>query len=162
MNNKVLIAFATKCGATEDTAQQIANTLRNKYALEVDTVNLHKEARPNFAQYGTLIVGSGIRMKKWYKEALKFLENDFKGKNVALFACSMYEGGKPETYPAALERLAKVTKEHLNVEPFAMEVFGGRMRFAGRVTADNIDTNKINTWAESLGEKISSQQLKCA
>lgn len=162
MNNKVLIAFATKCGATEDTAQQIANTLRSKYGLEVDTVNLHQEARPNFTQYGTVIVGSGIRMGKWYKEALKFLENDFQSRNVALFVCSMYEGGKPETYPTAVKRLEKVSEEHLRTKPFAIEAFGGRMRFAGRVTADNMDMNKINTWAESLGEKISNQQLKYA
>ena len=39
MNNKVLIAFATKCGATEDTAKQIADTLRSKFGFEVDLVD---------------------------------------------------------------------------------------------------------------------------
>ncbi len=39
MNNKVLIAFATKCGATEDTAQQIAETLPTFF------VELYKELK---------------------------------------------------------------------------------------------------------------------
>jgi menaquinone-dependent protoporphyrinogen IX oxidase len=162
MNNKVLIAFATKCGATEDTAHQIADTLRSKYGLEVDLINLSQEAHPPFFQYGSIVIASGIRMGKWYKEASKFLENDFHNKNLALFVSSIYEGGKTETYPAAVERLEKFSKEHLSVKPFAMVVFGGRMKFAGRVTADNRDANRINAWSESLGEKITKQQLQNA
>ena len=45
MTGKVLIAFATKSGATQDTAQQIAQTLRNQYALTVDLVDLHQHPR---------------------------------------------------------------------------------------------------------------------
>lgn len=162
MNNKVLIAFATKCGATEDAAKQIATTLRSKYELEVDLVDLRREAHPDFFEYSSIVVASGIRMKKWYKEALQFLESDFQGKNIALFVCSMYEGGNQRTYPTAMERLEKVSKEHVSVKPFAMEVFGGRMRFAGKVTNDNRDMNKITAWSQSLGEKINSQQLQNA
>jgi menaquinone-dependent protoporphyrinogen oxidase len=157
--NKVLIAYASKCGATEDTVQQIASTLRNKYGLEVDTVNLRHGAHPDFSEYSHVVVGSGIRMKKWYKEAQNFLKNDFQGKNVALFVCSMYEGGNPQTYQTAMERLEKVSAEYLRSKPFAVEVFGGRMRFAGRLTSDNLDTNQICAWTQVLGEKIASSQL---
>ncbi len=161
MNNKVLIAFATKCGATEDTAHQIAKTLTAKYTLEVDLVNLSQKPSPNISQYGSIIIASGIRMKKWYKEAEKFLENDFQGKNIALFVSSMYEGKKPETYPMAVERyLEKASKKHLNVKPFAMEAFGGRMKFLGRVTQENRNLNKISAWSESIGKKICTQQLQ--
>lgn len=156
MSNKVLIGFATKSGATEDTAQQIADTLRNKYGLKVDLIDLHKEAHPDFSLYENIVVASGIRMGKWYKEALKFLESDFQGKKVALFVSAMYQGENPETYPIAKERyLELVAKEHLNVKPIAMEVFGGRMKFMGKVTSDNRDRNRINSWTQSLVEKLS-------
>ena len=137
-----------------------SQTLRRKYELEVDIANLSQEAHPPFFQYRSIVVASGIRLGKWYKEASKFLENDFHNKNLALFVSYMYEGGKPETYPAVVERLEKFSKEHLSVKPFAMAVFGGRMKFAGRVTADNRDANRINAWSESLGEKIHSQKFK--
>jgi len=44
---KTLIAHATKGGVTEEAASLIAEILRNKYNLEVDTVNLGKTARPD-------------------------------------------------------------------------------------------------------------------
>ncbi len=158
MNNKVLIAFATKSGATEDTAQKIADVLQTKYGFKVDLVDLRREAHPNFSQYGTIVVASGIRMGKWYKEALQFLENDFQGKNIALFVSAMYQGENQKTYPTAVERfLEKVSKVYLRVTPIAMEVFGGRLKLAGRVTQDNRDMNRISAWSQSLGEKISGQ-----
>ena len=159
MNNNVLIAYATKSGATEDTAQQIADTLRSNYGLQVDLVDLRRNKRPDFSRYGSIVVASGIRMGKWYKEALQFLESDFKGKNVALFVSSMYQGGDPETYPTAVERyLEKVSQEHLKTKPFAMEAFGGRMKVLGRVTKENRDINKINAWSQNLGEEIVRQK----
>jgi menaquinone-dependent protoporphyrinogen IX oxidase len=155
MTNKVLIAFATKNGATKDTAEQIAQVLRSKYSMEVDLVDLQRDSHPALLQYNIVLVASGIRMGKWYNEALQFLKSNFQGKTVALFVSAMYQGGNPETYPIAVERyLESVAKEFLNVKPIAMEVFGGRMKFLGRVTADNRDQNKINEWAQNLGEKL--------
>ncbi len=159
MNNKVLIAFASKFGATQETAQQIAQTLRSKYTLEVDLADLQQNSHPNLSEYNSIVVASGIRMGKWYKEALQFLKSNFEGKKVALFVSAMYQGGNPKTYPTAVERyLEAVAEEHLNVEPITMEVFGGRMKFAGRVTADNRDQKRIDAWAQILGEKLSNQK----
>ncbi len=159
MANKLLIAFETKNGATKDTAQQIAQTLQTKYALQVDLVNLQQDSHPNLSEYNSIIVASGIRMGKWYKEALQFLKSNFQGKSVALFVSAMYQGGNPKTYPNAVQRyLEDVAKENLVIKPIAMEVFGGRMKFAGRVTADNRDQNKIDAWAQSLGEKLCKQK----
>lgn len=158
MPEKVLIAFATKFGATQDTAQQIAEILRSKYALEVDIVDLRQIANPDFSHYGSIIVASGIRMGKWYKEALQFLDSDFEGKKVAIFVSAMYNGENTKTYQLAIEGYLKdVSNKHLNVTPVTMEVFGGRMKFAGRITADNRDKNRINAWAQSLVDKIGRQ-----
>ncbi len=159
MSNKVLIAFATKSGATEDTAQLIADTLRSQYALDVDMVDLRRNGHPDFSPYDSIVVASGIRMSKWYKEALQFLKSNFEGKNVALFVSAMYHGEDPKTYPAAVERyLEMVVKECLTVKPVAMEVFGGRMKFAGRVTTDNRDKSRISAWAQKLGETITGKK----
>jgi menaquinone-dependent protoporphyrinogen IX oxidase len=161
MNTKILIAFATKSGATEDTARKIADTLTGNYGLEVNLINLSHQPSPDFSQYGSIVIGSGIRMKKWYKEAAKFLENDFRGKNVALFVSSMYDGGNPETYPVAVARyLEKISSEQLNVKPLTMEAFGGRMKFLGRVTQDNRNLETIKKWSENLGKNICTPQFQ--
>jgi len=158
MNYKVLIAYATKCGATQDTSNQIAQTLQTNFGLEVNLVDLQKNRHPDISHYETIVVASGIRMGKWYKEPLQFLKTNFEGKKVAVFVSAMYQGENPKTYPTAVERYLKaVVHEHLNVEPIAMEVFGGRMKFAGRVTAENRDINRINSWAQILGEKITNK-----
>ena len=128
--------------------------------MEVDLVDLQRDSHPDLSIYNNIVIASGIRMGKWYKEPFQFLKNDFENKKVAIFVSAMYHGGNPKTYPTAVERyLEAVVEEHLDVKPVAMEVFGGRMKFAGRVTADNRDNNKIDTWATSLGGKLCTPKL---
>ena len=38
--NKTLVAYESKSGATEESARKIADVLRSKYQLEVDLVDL--------------------------------------------------------------------------------------------------------------------------
>ena len=66
--NKTLIAYTTKGGATEKTAQKIAEVLRAKYGLEVDLVNLRKQSAPSLEPYKNVIVASGVRSSKIYDE----------------------------------------------------------------------------------------------
>jgi len=42
-----------------------------------------------------VIIGSGVGMQKVYKQALRFLENNFEGKKVAMFL-SLNEAGEAE------------------------------------------------------------------
>lgn len=41
--NKTLIAFETKGGDTEDSTRKIADSLRSKHRLKVDSVDLKKQ-----------------------------------------------------------------------------------------------------------------------
>lgn len=88
--NKTLVTYATKGGITKEAASEIVTVLREKHKLKTDLVDLRKNPSPDIAQYGNIIVGSGVRMQRVYKEALKFLkENNFEGKKVALFLSSI-------------------------------------------------------------------------
>ena len=88
MNGKTLIAYVTKGGVTEEAAHAITEVLRDQYGLEVDLVNLKKDSSPNLAQYKNIIVGSGVRGGKVYKEALEFLKKDFGDNRIAFFVSS--------------------------------------------------------------------------
>src|SRR5512137_255724 len=102
--NKTLIAYETKQGASEETARKIAEVLRTKFQLEVDLVDLNEQKALDLAQYRNVIVGGGVRMGKVYSKATKFLENDFSGKRVAFFASSAWGGTPGEYYDTAKKR----------------------------------------------------------
>jgi menaquinone-dependent protoporphyrinogen IX oxidase len=154
--NKTLIAYETKGGITEESAQKIAEILRRKYQLEVDLVNLRKQKVPNLDSYRNIIVGSGVRVGKAYDKALKFLENHFGDKRVAFYVCSG-DAGIPESYEKAkVKYIENVLVKYPEVKPIATEAFGGRAKILGKTIYDNIDFAKVEAWAEGLGKKFTT------
>ena len=159
-DNRTLIAYVTKGGATEEYAFEIASVLRDKYGLDLDVIDLRKDKSPDVSKYRNIIVGSGVRMFKVYKEAVKFIEkNSFDGKRVALFLSSG-KAGNPKTYGEAIEDY--INKQILNknprLKPIAAEAFGGRTRILGREMdppgyTDQVKI-KVRAWAEQLGKQL--------
>lgn len=152
--NKTLIAYETKDGATEESARKIADTLRSKYQLEVDLVDLKKQKVPDLAQYHNVVIGGGVRSGKVYDRTLKFLENDLSGKRVAFFVSSG-EAGEAATYESAKVKFVENTLAmYPNIQPVSTEAFGGRMRMLGKTVWDTVDMAKVEAWAETLGKKF--------
>ena len=151
---KTLVAYETKSGATEESAKKKADTLRSKYQLDVDLVDLNQQKVTDLAQYKNAVVGAGVRAGKVYGKALKFLESDFTGKKVAFFV-SCGQGGDPEKCNAAKVKFAENTLAHYpNLNVLAWEAFGGRMSILGKKILDNLDLKKVKAWAEELGKKF--------
>jgi menaquinone-dependent protoporphyrinogen IX oxidase len=153
--NKTLIAYETKGGATEESARKIADVLRSKFQLEVDLVDLKKQDVKDCTKYSNIVIGGGVRAGKVYSKALKCLENDYGNKKVAFFTSSG-EGGDPEKYQQAKVRFVEnVLVNYPKVQPVAAEAFGGRMKILGKMVMDNLDLAKVEAWAEELGKKFS-------
>ena len=158
--NKTLIAYVTKGGAARQYALEIANVLRDKYGIDSDTIDLRKDKSPDLSKYRNIIVGSGVRMFRVYKEAVKFIEkNNFEGKRVALFLSSG-KAGDPKTYNEAIEDYInkQILKKNPQLKPVASEAFGGRMKILGKDLAppgyaDQVIA-KVRTWAEELGKQL--------
>jgi menaquinone-dependent protoporphyrinogen IX oxidase len=153
-SGKTLIAYVTKRGATEEAARKIADVLRSRYQLEVDLVDLKEQKVLDLKQYQNIVVGGGVRGGRVYRKALKFLENDLTGKNVAFFVSSTW-AGTPGSYENAKARfveknLAKFSK----INPVSTEAFGGRIRYFRKTMVDNTDLAKVEAWAEELGKKF--------
>ena len=152
--NKTLIAYTTKGGATEKTAQKIAEILRSKYGLEVDLVDLKEQKVPDLAQYRNVIIGGGVRAGKVYDKTLKFLENDLSGKQVAFFVSSG-QAGTPASYDKAKIKFVENTlANYPKINPVATEAFGGRIKILGKTVMDNMDMAKVEAWAVELGKKL--------
>jgi len=148
--NKTLIAYVSKSGVTEENAQIIADILKDQYNFEVDLINLNKNPKPNLSLYENIIIGSGIRIARWYRKANKFLKNNFKDKKVAIFLSSG-KAGDPESYEDAITKYInqKLTKNP-HIKPVATEAFGGRY-----ADMDYTDPEKVKAWALKLGKKFS-------
>ena len=151
--NKTLIAFVTKGGATEEAANVIADVLREKFGLAVDVVNLRRQPNPDIAQYRNIVVGGGVRAGKVYKEAPKFVEQDLSGKRVALFICSGAAGNPLHHYEVTEKYITKGLTAY-NVKLVSKEAFGGCIRIFGKAVTDRRDPAKVLAWAEELGKKF--------
>ena len=154
--NKTLIAYETKGGATEESARKIAEVLRSKFQIEVDLVDLKEQKVPDLEQYKNVIVGGGVRMGRVYSKAIKFLENDFTGKKVAFFVSSTWAGTpKQESYDAAKTKFVENTLTKFpQINAVSAEAFGGRIRYFKKTMVDNTDLIKVEVWAEELGKKF--------
>jgi len=154
LTGKTLIVYQTKGGATEEAAKKIAETLRSKFHLEVDLVNLKEQKPLELTQYKNVIVGGGVRNGRVYGKVLKFLENDLTGKKVAFFVCSSW-AGTPGSYDNAKAKFVEKTlSKYPKVNPMGAEAFGGRIRYFRKTMIDNTDITKVEVWAEELGKKI--------
>jgi menaquinone-dependent protoporphyrinogen oxidase len=134
---KALIVYGTRYGATEITSQEIADVFREE-GLNVNVVNLKDGKVKEISDYDLVLVGSGIKIKKWTKEPQKFLDKFQKQlaqKKTALFICC---GAKyPLDEKADVETELEYARTHhleekaikYNLEPIAYGLFGGIYNF---------------------------------
>lgn len=70
---KVLVAYATKHGATQGIAERIAQALR---ASGLDAAARPPQAVTDIAPYDAFVIGSAIYMGSWRKEAIIFVQRN--------------------------------------------------------------------------------------
>ena len=127
MKGKILVAYASKLGSTGGVAQAIGEELAVRgYAVDVKLV---KDVR-DVSSYGTVLLGSAVRMARWLPEAVDFLEQNaasLESKSVSYFTvCMTMHADSPENRIRAqgITGAARAVRE-----PAAEGFFGGRMDF---------------------------------
>lgn len=86
MNDKVLVTYATKYGATEEIAKKIAQVLAEA-GLQLDVLPVSQVG--DLTPYKAIVLGSAVYIGKWRKEAAMFLKNNretLAGRMVWLFS----------------------------------------------------------------------------
>src|SRR5258706_14962217 len=73
MDKKVLVAYATKYGSTEEIAQKIGQVIR-QMGLLVDVLSTKRII--DLAPYDAIVLGSAVYAGQWLKEAVAFLETN--------------------------------------------------------------------------------------
>ena len=131
-NNKVLIVYGTRYGATKSTVEEIAKVLQDN-DFDVKIVNAKEEKVRDIAEFELVIVGSGMKINRWVSKAEGFLKKfsgDLKKKKVAIFVSS---GGRAlMEHKGELDEIERITKKYLedkaskyDLHPISMTMFGG-------------------------------------
>jgi menaquinone-dependent protoporphyrinogen oxidase len=133
METRVLVAYGTKYGATAEIAEKIGQVLQQA-GLQADV--LPADRARDLSAYQAVVLGSGVYVGRWRKEAAKFLkanEQALAGKPVWLFSSGPTGEGDPAELlqgwrlPGALQPIAD------RIQPRDIAVFHGA-----------VDINKLN------------------
>jgi menaquinone-dependent protoporphyrinogen oxidase len=144
MNNSVLVAYATKYGATAEIAQRVGQALQQ---AGFDTTVAPADQAGDPASYAAVVLGSAVYAGSWRKEAAAWLETHeaaLAGRPTWLFSSGPTGEGdavelmKGWRFPEALQPVAD------RIQPRDIAFFHGE-----------IDTSKLN-----LGEKLLVKGIK--
>jgi len=150
MNQKILVAYFTKSGATEEYAQKITNILIES-GFTVDQINLSHEI-PDISDFDTIILGTGVRMSMVYRRWKKIIkQKTINNKQLFMFLSSSMASEEPEK---AVDKYLKPVVEKYNLKPVKLTSFPGKIpeKWAkyddGPKGEVNLDLAK--TWAEEI------------
>ncbi len=162
MPTRVLVAYATYYGSTQEVAEAVAATLREQ-GVDVDLRPL-REVR-SLAGYGAVIMGAPLRMYHWHKDAHDFLSRHRQALlqlPVVAFALGpVHEPHDEQEWQDSRAQLDKELAKYPWFQPVALEMIGGKfdpalLRFplnklAGPAPASDIrDWDAIRAWAGTL------------
>lgn len=168
MSKKILVAYASKYGSTQEIAEKIGDVLA-KTGLLVDMMGVERVT--NLKQYDAVILGSAIYVGNWPKEASHFLKNNegiLSNCPVWIFASGPTGEGNPvemingNAYPSALRpsieliHPREVTAFHgfINIDKInAIEKWAIK-NVVKKPFGDYRDWDSISDWASSIGDAL--------
>jgi menaquinone-dependent protoporphyrinogen oxidase len=156
--SRILVAFATRNGSTEEVAAAIAQTLRDGgHAVEIRRA---REAREPIAGCDLVVLGAPLYSERWYKDAHRFLKRhrtELGAVPVAVFAMGP-RSGEDVAWQRSRAQLDRALAKRGWLVPAAIAVFGGadppgRRRGERR---DLRDWEAIRAWATGLAAPATS------
>jgi menaquinone-dependent protoporphyrinogen oxidase len=137
MQTKVLVAYASKYGSSQEVAEAIAATLREN-VLVVDLEPMRKVK--TLDEYTAIVLGAPIYMLHWHKDAHSFLSKHREAlmkRPVAIFALGPLHD-EEEEWKETRSQINKELAKFPWLTPISIEVFGGRFDPAKLCLPDKI------------------------
>ncbi len=169
MNGSILVAYATRSGSTQETAEAIAAALREA-GPTVDVVPA-REVR-TLEGRGAVVIGAPLYMFHWHREAFGFLSRHREALATlptAVFALGPFHDD-PKEWQEIRGQLSRELAKVPWLKPVVQEVFGGvfdpaKLRFPmtlipalKKMPASDIrDWAAIRAWARDLAPKLQNR-----
>lgn len=166
MSAPFLVAYATRYGSTQEVAETVAATLRER-GLAVD-IQPMREVR-SINQYGAIVLGAPLYMFHWHKDAMHFLarhHDDLITRPVAIFALGPWHNDEKE-FQDVRGQLDKELAKFPWLAPRAIEIFGGKFdpekltfphnmipALKRQPASDIRDFATIRAWADNLAATL--------
>jgi len=167
LDKKVLVAYATKYGATAEIAAKIGEVLSqagvSAHVMPVDQVT-------DPGSYGAVILGSAVYIGRWRREAARFLkanEKQLSACPVWFFSSGPTGKGDPVElangwrFPKSLQSIAdrigprEIALFHGVIDVDKVKSFDKWMiQKVGASTDDSRDWETIASWAESVAAEL--------
>jgi len=161
---KVLVAYATKMGATKD----IAETVGDELARSGIEAHVHNAAAvSDLSGYDAVVIGSAIYTNRWRPEAIRLLSLAARGtpRPVWLFQSGPL-GEDAETMqvevPKKVARLAESIGAPVpvtfggRIEPASAKGFIATKMAKGSMAGDFRDFDRIRHWADGIAEQLTA------
>jgi menaquinone-dependent protoporphyrinogen oxidase len=166
MPEKVLVAYASRYGSTEEVAEAVAAALQEcGFAADLRVL---RDVR-KLDGYGGVVLGAPLFMFHWHKDALGFLARQqaaLEQMPVAIFVLGpVHEPHDEAEWKGSWAQLDKELAQFPWLKPVALEMFGGKYdpdklgfplkMFAGKEPASDLrDWDLIRRWASGVGDKL--------
>lgn len=162
----ILVAYATRYGSTQEVAEAVTATLRER-GLEVDIEPMRDVQ--SLEGYRAVVLGAPLYMFHWHKDALHFLarhRESLMQRPVAIFALGPIHAEEKE-FQEARERLDKELAKFSWLTPRAIACFGGKFDprqltfpcnlvpgLKSMPASDVRDWTAIRAWASDLATQL--------
>ena len=170
MDKQVLVAYATKYGATEEIAERIGEVLRQA-GLAADV--LPADRASDLGAYQAVVLGSAVYIGQWRKEAVKFLqanETALTGKPVWIFSSGPTGEGDPVElmqgwrFPGKLQPIADRIGAR-DITAFHGALDANKLNFLEKFMIKNVkaplgdyrDWAAITAWATAIAEELQGE-----
>jgi menaquinone-dependent protoporphyrinogen oxidase len=172
MDKQVLVAYATKYGATAEIAERIGQVLRDA-GLGVDVLPADRVG--DLAAYQAVVLGSAVYIGRWRKQAARFLqanESVLADKPVWLFSSGPPGEGDPVELTQGWRLPGKLQPIADRIQPRDIAVFHGaldpdKLNPMERWMLKNVDSpvgdfrdwEVITAWATAIAEALQAAGL---
>jgi menaquinone-dependent protoporphyrinogen oxidase len=181
---KALIVYGTRYGTAAEIAEEIAGFIKDE-GVEVDLKDARGLKNVDISSYDLVVVGSGIKIGKWTKKSLKFLQENreaLANRKVALFVTCGAANEEKTRKEGQEKYLDQVAEKNLENQPVATGLFGsiydpeakqGMMfKMVNRSIKKNLekqgidaskridyrDWDEIRNWAKNLADMLNENQ----
>jgi menaquinone-dependent protoporphyrinogen oxidase len=168
METKVLVAYASSYGSTQEIAEVISKTLRGQ-GLAVDLQPIRKVR--TLEGYSAVVLGAPLYMFHWHKDALRFLSQHREilagHLPLAIFAGGPFGKGDGNEWQEVRAKLDLELAKFPWLTPVSVEIVGGKfdpakLRFPYNLipalkkipASDLRDWVVIRAWASSLAAQF--------